>query len=148
MYADDTQLYISFPPTKSYSPLSLLSSTFDRVYTWFANTHLGLIPSKTEYINIGSPIQRSKLSSSSISIAFKFLEPANSDINLGVIFDSDLSLHKHISSITQTSFYHIRHLRQIMFSIEINSAIILAILHLYNPNLMTVFLYTMFYLQL
>ena len=126
MYADDTQLYISFPPTKSHSPLSLLSSTLDLVHTWFTNNRLCLNPSKTEYIIIGTPIQRSKLSSSSISIANKFLEPVNSVRNLGIIFDTDLSLRKHISSITQTSFYHIRHLRQIRSSIDINSATILA----------------------
>ena len=37
-----------------------------------------------------------------------------------------MSLCKHISSITQTSFYHIRHLRQIRSSIDIFSATILA----------------------
>ena len=58
-------------------------------------------PSKTEYIIIGTPIQLSKLSSSSISIVGKFLEPAYSVRNCGVIFDTDMSLRKHISSITQ-----------------------------------------------
>ena len=81
MYADDTQLYISFPPTKSHSPRLklLLSSTLDLIHTWFTNNRLCLNPSKTEYIIIGTPyIQRSKLSSSSISITNKFLEPVNS----------------------------------------------------------------------
>jgi len=45
---------------------------------------------------------------------------------LEIIFDSNLSLSKHISSICQTSFYHIRQLRQIRSSIDINSATIFA----------------------
>jgi hypothetical protein len=125
-YADDTQLYVSFPPARSHSPLSLLSSTLDLVHTWFTNNRLCLNPSKTEYMIIGSSCQRSKLSSTAVSISGNSIEPVKSARNLGIIFDSDLSLRKHISSICQTSFYHIRHLRQIRSSIDINSATILA----------------------
>src|SRR6266568_6944437 len=46
--------------------------------------------------------------------------------NLGIIFDSDLSLRKYFSSICQTSFHHICQLRQIRSSIDINSATILS----------------------
>ncbi len=42
------------------------------------------------------------------------------------IFPQYVKLRKHISSICQTSFYHIRQLRQIRSSIDINSATILA----------------------
>jgi hypothetical protein len=125
-YADDTQLYISFPPSLSHTPLSLLSSTLDLVHTWFTNNRLCLNPTKTEYIIIGKLYQRSKLSSSIISISGNSIQPVKSAKNLGIIFDSDLSLFKHISSICQTSFYHIRQLRQIRPSIDINSATILA----------------------
>jgi hypothetical protein len=125
-YADDTQLYISFPPVLSASPLSLLSSTLDLVHTWFTNNRLCLNPTKTEYIIIGSTLQCSKLSSTTVSISGNSIAPVKSARNLGIIFDSDLSLHKHISSICQTSFYHIRQLRQIRSSIDVNSATILA----------------------
>ena len=72
MYADDTQLYISFLPTKSHSPLSLQSFTLDLIHTWFTNNRICLNPSKTEYLIIGRPVQRSKLSSTSITIEGKF----------------------------------------------------------------------------
>src|SRR5258708_3668591 len=142
-YADDTQLYISFPPNLSRTPLSLLSSTLDLVHTWFTNNRLCLNPSKTEYIIIGSSYQRSKISSTSISIAGNLIKPVSSARNLGIIFDSDLSLRKQISSICQTSFYHIRQLRQIRSSIDINSATILA-----NAYLTTVILFIILYLIL
>jgi hypothetical protein len=125
-YADDTQLYISFPPLLSASPLSLLSFTLDLVHTWFTNNRLCLNPSKTEYIIIGSSYQRSKLISTDISLSGNLIKPVESAKNLGIIFDSEMSLHKHISSICQTSFYHIRQLRQIRSSIDIHSATILA----------------------
>ena len=125
-YADDTQLYISFPPALSHKPLSVLSSTLDLVHTWFTNNRLCLNPSKTEYLVIGTRCQRSKLSTTALSISGNIIEPVKSARNLGIIFDSELSLCKHISSICQTSFYHIRQLRQIRSSIDINSATILA----------------------
>ena len=49
--------------------------------------------------------------------------------NLGIIFDTDLSLRKHITSITQTSFYHIAYViyaKLGLLAIDINSATILA----------------------
>src|SRR5467141_4558204 len=61
-----------------------------------------------------------------ISISGNFIKPVSTARNLGIIFDSDLSLRKHISSICQTSFHHIRQLRQIRSSIDTNSATILS----------------------
>ena len=43
-----------------------------------------------------------------------------------IIFQSDLSLTKHISKTVQTSFFHIRQIRQIRQSLNTSSAIILA----------------------
>src|SRR6266853_5810273 len=45
--------------------------------------------------------------------------------NLGVIFQSDLSLDKHISAIVSSCFYHIRDLKRIRSSLSLNTATIL-----------------------
>jgi len=126
LYADDTQLYISFPPSESISSLSLLSSTLNSVHSWFFSNRLSLNPSKTEFLIIGTPKQRSKISASSVSFCQNLIQSSDSCRNLGVIFDSDLSLKKHISSVCQTSFLQIRQLRQIRSSLDTNSAVILA----------------------
>ena len=42
--------------------------------------------------------------------------------NLGVIFDSDFSFHKHVSNICKSCFYHIRDLRRIRRHIPISTA--------------------------
>ena len=41
------------------------------------------------------------------------ITPSDSVRNLGVIFDSDFSFHKHVSDICKSCFYHIRDLRRI-----------------------------------
>src|SRR6266516_5903530 len=54
------------------------------------------------------------------------LIPSSSARSLGVEFDSDLSFNQHISKICLSSFHHIRQLRQIRSSLDLNSSIALA----------------------
>ena len=114
LYADDTQIYISFSPNQSHDSLSLLSSTLDEVYVWLTSNRLSVNPSKTEFLIIGNPQQRNKIQSSSIVFCGNIISPSASARNLGVIFDSSLSLTKHISSICKSAYYQIKQLRQIM----------------------------------
>jgi len=125
-YADDSQCYISFSSTDSPLSLAKLSSTLDSTYEWLTLNRLCLNPSKTEYLLIGTPQQRSKILSSSINFRGINLTPSSDARNLGVIFDSNLSFNKHISNICSSSFYQIRQLRQIRSSLDTNSAIVLA----------------------
>src|SRR2546425_11087582 len=53
---------------------------------------------------------------------FQFLLRAT----IGVVFESDLSFDQHISNVCRSSFYHIRQLRQIRPSLDLNSSIQLA----------------------
>jgi hypothetical protein len=126
LYADDTQLYLSFSASETSNNLAILSSTLDSLHSWFMSNRLTVNPSKTEYLIIGTHQQRSKVTSASIQFQNTTLNPSTSARNLGVVFENDLSLKKHISSICQTSFFHIRCLRQIRSSLDLNSAIILA----------------------
>ena len=126
LYADDTQLYISFSSSDSAYNLTVLSSTLDSVYSWFTVNRLSVNPSKAEFLLVGTPQQRSKLTATSVSFCGTVLTPSDSCRNLGVVFDSDLSFKKHISYICRLSLYHIRQLRQIPSSLDTNSAIILA----------------------
>src|SRR2546425_114130 len=49
LYADDTQLYISFSSSDSLSHLFILSSALDSVFDWFISNRLSVNPSKTEF---------------------------------------------------------------------------------------------------
>ena len=104
----------------------MLSSTLDKVYFWLTSNRLSVNPTKTEYLLVGTAQQRAKLTSSSLVFQGQQLTPSTQVRNLGVLFDPDLSYHKHISKICSTSFYHIRQLRQIRSSLDTNSTILLA----------------------
>jgi hypothetical protein len=125
-YADDTQLYISFSAADITNSLLELSAALDLTHSWLTSNRLTVNPSKTEFLLIGTPQQRSKVVSPSISFQGAILKPSADARNLGVIFDSSLSYTKHISNICSTSFYHIRQLRQVRASLDLNSSIILA----------------------
>ena len=66
LYADDTQLYLSFGTNDSQSNLDRLSLTLDKVYSWFTENRLTLNASKTEFLIIGNRQQRSKLAPLSV----------------------------------------------------------------------------------
>ena len=61
IYADDTQLYISFSAKDSTSALSRVSTTLGSVHAWLTRNRLALNPSKTEFLLIGLNRQREKL---------------------------------------------------------------------------------------
>jgi hypothetical protein len=103
-----------------------LTSSLDLTFSWLTSNKLSVNPSKTEYLLIGTPQQRSKVVSASIHFQGTVLTPSLTARNLGVTFDSSLNFTKHISSLCSTSFYHIRQLRQARPSLDTNSAIILA----------------------
>ena len=48
--------------------------------------------------------------------------PSDSVRNLGVVFDSDFSFHKHVSNICKSCFYHIRDLRRIRRHLPLSTA--------------------------
>ena len=45
------------------------------------------------------------------------IKPSTSGRNLGVIFDSELSMTDHVSSVTRTCFYYLRQLRFVQHSL-------------------------------
>ena len=126
MYADDTQLYCSFSACDSLSTLSRISNVLDSVHNWLASNYLSLNPSKSEFLVIGTDQQRSRLSTDLLSFSYSTLSPSDSARNLGVIFDSDLSLSKQISSVCRRSYHSIRLLRQVRSSLDLNTAVLLA----------------------
>jgi len=126
MYADDTQIYFSFSSCDSASSLAHLSNVLTAVHNWLSSNYLSLNPSKTEFLLIGTDQQRSKIASNLLSFSGSVLSPTDSAKNLGIIFDSNLSLSKQISSVCSRSYYSIRLLRQIRSSLDLQTSILVA----------------------
>jgi hypothetical protein len=123
LYADDTQLFVSFSPSKFDEAHSYLQSTISAISNWMAANFLSLNPSKTEFLLIGFPHQLSKLNQACLVLPDNTtLSPVTSARNLGVIFDSNLSFCHHIKSLSKSCFYHIRDLRRIRSTLNFETA--------------------------
>ena len=123
MYADDTQVYIELSQSDTHKSISSLSDCLTDISLSMKSSKLKLNSGKTEFIIIGTKQQRHKLSTHfPVKLLDNDITPSDSVRNLGVIFDSDFSLHKHVSEICKSCFYHIRDLRRIRRHIPLSTA--------------------------
>ena len=114
LYADDTQLFVSFVSKNFSSAINNLQFTITLISSWMSSNYLTFNPSKTEFLLISLPQKTSKIVNSSLSLpSTKPKMPSLSAKNLGFIFDSTLSFSKQISFLSSGCHYHIRDLRRI-----------------------------------
>ena len=127
LYADDSQLYVSFSSGDSAAALNGLQSCLASVQSWMSTNKLKLNPDKTEFFLIGNERQRSKyLSMFPIELLGIKSYPAKSARNLGVIFDKNFNFRSHISAICSSCIYHIQDLWRIRRHLDLDSAKLLA----------------------
>jgi hypothetical protein len=119
LYADDTQIYLSFSPSTSSSAIALIESCLQHIFSWMSANKLALNPDKTEYLLI-SP--NTSTSAPSMNLGPTTIIPTDNAKNLGVIFQSDLSLTNHISAVVKSCFFHIRDLKRIRSCLSRNTA--------------------------
>ena len=99
-YADDSQVYIHLSQKNVSAAFEKLNRCLDNVKQWMFTSKLKLNPDKTEFIIFVSKKQRDKLKTCfPIDILGNSLCPADSVKNLGVWFDSDFSLSKHVQNV-------------------------------------------------
>ena len=114
LYADDTQIYLSLSLKNPELSFEILTKCLQDVSSWMTTRKLKLNPDKTEFLLIGSRVQRENFSR---CFPTRLLEqdvtPAASARNLGVVFDSALNFKSHISGITRACYYHIRDMRRL-----------------------------------
>ncbi|KAK2915631.1 hypothetical protein Q8A73_006225 [Channa argus] len=109
--ADDTQLFLSFPPYDS-TVSSRISARLSDISAWMSERYLQHNLSKTEVLVFPArPLMQHNIS---INIGSTVIVPTNSAKNLGVIIDDQLSFKDHISSVSRAcrfALYNIRKIR-------------------------------------
>ena len=105
MYADDTQVYIELSTSDTHKSISSLSDCLTDISLWLNSSKLKLNYDKTKFIIIGTKGQRHKLSNHfPVKLLDNDICPSDSVRNLGVVFDSDFSFHKHVSIYASHAF--------------------------------------------
>ena len=101
LYADDTQLYISFKPCNSISRQTAISQVeaFSKdIKTWMTNNLLKLNDDKTELIIVTTSETTSRQEDIVINIGDSPIAPSmEPPRNLGVLFDSTCCLNDHVN---------------------------------------------------
>ena len=109
-YADDTQLFLSFPPTDTQAP-ARISACLSDISSWMSTNHLRLNLAKTELLYL--PSKYSPLADLYITIENVVVTPSTVAKNLGVVLDDRLDLSSHIASTTRACRFFLNNVRRI-----------------------------------
>ena len=117
IYADDTQLYVTFDPKSPEDAASAqlrLTQCIAEVRSWMLANKLRLNDSKTELL-FASPWHAEAVSHLDIhlKIGGSVITPSSSIKNLGTTFDSSLSMKLHVNALCRSINFHLRNLCRI-----------------------------------
>ena len=118
-YADDTQLYLALSPSGYTHDISTLQSCLDSLHIWFCENSMALNASKSVVILFGTSQRLKSLSGlKSVSVAETVIPVSDKIKILCTTLDSNLTMEPHTKTLSISSFYHIRSLKQIHSSLD------------------------------
>ena len=101
------QLYISFKCKDPFESLTKLNMCISDIRVWMIKT-FKINDSKTEFIIFRSPLLKQNLIDLSRSVGDTQVSPSSKVRDLGVVFDTYLTFHDHISGICKSTHFHLR----------------------------------------
>ena len=110
-YADDTQIYLSFSNDHYHTPKKNIEACLRDVKDWMSLNFLLLNDSKTEVLVFSSGMVPNNFGA--LQVGNDFINVSFHAKNLGVILDSNLSMHDHITSICKSAYCHLRGISRI-----------------------------------
>ena len=115
MYADDTQLYLSFR-SQDQASLDVAKSSMEQcindIKKWMHSNFLKLNEDKTEFLVV-HPKHRQTPPVHSITVGNDNIEPSECARNIGVVFDHNLNMDRQITSTCRSAFLHISNIRKV-----------------------------------
>ena len=113
LYADDTQLYMSFDIQDDkdiQSTILKVQLCVAEIKSWMTRNMLKLNDDKTEILFISSPYYHDQVSVDSVQIGNTAVAPTTSARNIGIIFDEHMSMNDQISHVCKSVHYQLRNL--------------------------------------
>ena len=109
IYADGTQLYISFKCNTPLVSLIKLNNCISDIRVWMINNKLKISYSKTEFIVFRSPQAKQDLNGLSVIVGDSIIQQSSKVRNLGIIFDQFLCFDDYISSVCSSTHSSKKH---------------------------------------
>ena len=114
IYADDTQLYFHAAPEEIDAITPRLLACIQSLTNWMSSNRLRLNPDKSEFIWFGSPHNIKNIPKTPLVVGSSAaIEPSIVVRDLGVYFDSTLSMKNHVTRMVQTCFFYLRQLKHV-----------------------------------
>lgn len=127
LYADDTQIYGSCPPS-AVDALSLqVSVCVNAAAAWMKSNRLQLNPDKTEILWCATRRRQHQLPSAPLLIDGVSVTPVPCVRDLGIYLDGDLTMRTHVQRTVSRCFAALRQLRQIRRHIPASTFQMLAV---------------------
>uniref|UniRef100_A0A803TBL4 Reverse transcriptase domain-containing protein n=1 Tax=Anolis carolinensis TaxID=28377 RepID=A0A803TBL4_ANOCA len=115
LYADDTQLHYSFPPTSKEAP-RILDQCLAAVMGWMRANKLKLNPDKTEVLQVSRSTDRGI---GWLPVLDGVALPLKAQVrSLGVLLDSSLSLDAQVSAVAGRAFAQLKLVHQLRLYLE------------------------------
>ena len=105
IYADNIQVYHTFDPKlpgEAACVIFKLSRCVAEIRNWMTENKLKLNDSKTEFFIASPPHLMSRLSGTTLCIGTTEISPSATIRNLGVVFDSAMTMSPHITSLCKS----------------------------------------------
>jgi len=115
LYADDTQLYLSFSSSSSNkldSAKLQIETCLSEIDEWMTQNKLKLNKDKTEILVLSNS-HHPEPQLEDLTISNCRVAKSTSARNIGVIFDETLSLNDHVLSVCKTCVFHIHNIWKI-----------------------------------
>ena len=98
MYADDTQIYVSFKCDDLSQALGKINACISDIRRWMILNKLKINDAKTEFIVFRSPMLKHDLSDLSVNVGGNVIKPSEKVRDLGVIPVSIANLYNNYKS--------------------------------------------------
>ena len=112
MYADDTQLYISFNQLDGHKAMETLEQCIKKIRAWMKTNCLKLNDSKTEFLIVNQKGCKSVFNES-ISIGDDKIAPSTSAKNIGAMIDSYITMESQVKEICRKCYLSLYQISQI-----------------------------------
>ncbi len=110
LYADDTQLYLSFDcndKTNTLSTLHSIEMCIAEIKSWMPANKLKLNGGKTEFLEITKPHPLITSTNPTLRIGSDSVTTSDTAKNLGVTFDNHMSLIPHVQSLCKAANFQL-----------------------------------------
>ena len=113
MYADDTQIYDTSKKLTMEERVSRTEKCINEISVWMNVNKLKLNDDKTEVLVVGNKSRIYKIDKNYLNISNTEIAFVHKVRNLGVYFDSELSMNEHVSQLKRKLYFDLKKISSI-----------------------------------